>query len=64
MSNRGAGGKAMSAIAARLPALILIASGSELSLIPADILLREYGFTVDNVVSRARKLLVGTGESA
>jgi transketolase len=26
---------------------------------PADILMREYGFTVDNVVSRARKLLAG-----
>jgi transketolase len=24
---------------------------------PADILLREYGFTVDNVVARARKVL-------
>ena len=24
---------------------------------PAEILLREYGFTVENVVSRARKLL-------
>ena len=26
---------------------------------PADILLREYGFTVDNVAARARKLLTG-----
>ena len=26
---------------------------------PADILLREYGFTIDNVASRARTLLSG-----
>ncbi|MBL0391088.1 transketolase [Ramlibacter monticola] len=29
---------------------------------PADVLLREYGFTVENVVSRARRLLARTGE--
>lgn len=26
---------------------------------PADVLLREYGFTVDNVVARARALMPG-----
>ena len=30
---------------------------------PADILLREYGFTVENVVLRARKLLAGLGDA-
>jgi transketolase len=29
---------------------------------PAEVLLREYGFTVDNVVARARSLLATQGD--